>query len=147
MRDVKYADLNDLAVGQYYESRNMVGEADIKIFADVSGDFNPVHLDEAYARTTFFKGRIAHGMLSASYISAIIGTRLPGAGSIYLSQSLKFKAPVRIGDEVVTRVEVVNIDQKRKRVQLSCVCKVKDVIVLDGEAEIMVPASENVEPS
>jgi 3-hydroxybutyryl-CoA dehydratase len=117
-----------------------VTESDIVAFAGVSGDDNPVHLNEDYAATTMFKGRIAHGMLSVGYISAVIGTRLPGPGCIYLSQSLRFKAPVGIGDTVTARVTVTAVDQARNRVKLSTVCMVGDKVVIDGEAEVMAPA-------
>lgn len=143
MPKIRQAFLEDLALGQCFEKINVVSEDDISRFAEVSGDDNPLHVDEAYARTTLFKGRIAHGMISASYISAILGTQLPGAGSIYLSQSLKFRAPVRIGDSVVSRVEITAIDSLKKKVKLACVCKVKQVIVLEGEAEVMVPHLNN----
>jgi 3-hydroxybutyryl-CoA dehydratase len=117
-----------------------VTEADIVAFAGVSGDDNPVHLNQDYAATTMFKGRIAHGMLSVGYISAVIGTRLPGAGCVYLNQSLRFKAPVRIGDTVTARVTVTAVDRARNRVKLSTVCTVGDKVVIDGEAEVMAPA-------
>ena len=116
-----------------------VTEADIIAFAGVSGDDNPVHLNEDYATSTMFKGRIAHGMLSVGYISAVIGTRLPGPGCIYLSQSLRFRAPVSIGDTVTARVTVTAMDCERNRVTLSTVCTVGDKIVIDGEAEVMPP--------
>ena len=116
-----------------------VTEADIIAFAGVSGDDNPVHLNEDYAASTMFKGRIAHGMLSVGYISAVIGTRLPGPGCIYLSQSLRFRAPVSIGDTVTARVTVTAMDRERNRVTLSTVCTVGDKIVIDGEAEVMPP--------
>ena len=96
----------DLSIGQSASFSKTVTEADIAAFAGVSGDFNPVHVDETYARTTMFKGRIAHGMLSAAFISTVFGTRLPGPGAIYVALSLKFKAPVRIGDTVTARVEL-----------------------------------------
>ena len=116
-----------------------VTEADIIAFAGVSGDDNPVHLNEDYAASTMFKGRIAHGMLSVGYISAVIGTRLPGPGCNYLSQSLRFRAPVSIGDTVTARGTVTAMDRERNRVTLSTVCTVGDKIVIDGEAEVMPP--------
>jgi len=117
-----------------------VTEADIVGFAAVSGDDNPVHLNQDYAEGTIFKGRIAHGMLSVGYISAVIGTRLPGPGCIYLNQSLRFKAPVAIGDTVTARVTVTTVDQAHNRVKLTTVCTVGDKVVIDGEAEVMAPA-------
>ena len=104
-----------------------------------SGDINPVHLDEAYARTTPFQGRIAHGMLSAAYISAVIGTKLPGPGAIYLSQSLRFRRPVKLGDPVVTRVTIQSLDARRGHATLATVCQVDGKTVVEGEAVIMVP--------
>jgi len=131
--------LEDLSVGQSAELARTVTDQDITAFAAVTGDVNPVHLDEAYARTTPFKGRIAHGMLSAGHISAVLGTRLPGPGAIYVSQTLSFKRPVHIDDEVVTRVVVIAIDPKRRFVTLSTVCQVSGKTVVEGEAVVMVP--------
>jgi 3-hydroxybutyryl-CoA dehydratase len=129
----------DLQVGQSAEMTRTVTEADIQAFAAVSGDTNPVHLDEAYAQTTSFQGRIAHGMLSAAYISAVIGTKLPGPGAIYLSQSLKFRRPVRIGAAVVTKVTVEALDERRGHATFATVCQVDGKSVVEGEALIMVP--------
>jgi 3-hydroxybutyryl-CoA dehydratase len=131
--------LEDLSVGQSEELARTVTGADLEAFAAVTGDENPVHLDEAFAATTPFGGRIAHGMLSAGYISAVIGTRLPGPGAIYVSQSLRFRRPVRIGDTVTARAEITAIDKARGRVSLKTVCSVAGKTVVDGEAEIMVP--------
>ena len=131
--------LEDLSLGQSAERTHVVTEADITAFAEVSGDFNPVHMDEVFAATTVFKGRIAHGMLSAAYISALIAGELPGAGSIYMSQSLRFRRPVRIGDEVTTQVSITAIDEAKARVTLATVCSVADKVVLDGEALVMAP--------
>ena len=127
----------DLKVGMSAEYAKTVTEADILLFAGVSGDNNPVHINEEYAATTRFKGRIAHGMLSASFISTVLGTRLPGPGSIYLSQSLKFKAPVKIGDTVVAVVSITDLDAEKKRVSLTTTCRVKDIVVIEGEAVVM----------
>lgn len=130
---------DELTVGQSVETSRVVGAADIEAFAEVSGDNNPVHLDEAYARTTTFGERIAHGMLSAAYISAILGTRLPGPGAIYLSQSLRFRRPVRIGDLVVARATVTALDDAKGRVTLETVCEVGGKTVMDGEAVVIAP--------
>lgn len=130
--------IEDLDVGMSATFAKTITDADIVMFAGVSGDTNPVHLDEDYAAGTVFKTRIAHGMLSAGLISAVLGTKLPGPGAIYLSQTLKFKAPVRIGDTVTARCEVADIDTDKGRVTLSCVCLVKDKPVLEGEAQVMV---------
>ncbi|MCH8925610.1 MAG: MaoC family dehydratase, partial [Proteobacteria bacterium] len=115
-----------------------VTEADIVMFAGVSGDTNPVHLDALFADQTPFKGRIAHGMLSASFISTVLGTRLPGPGCIYLSQSLKFRAPVKAGDTVTARVTVKDVDIETKRITVDTVCTVGDTVVIDGEAQLIV---------
>lgn len=130
--------LEDITIGQTASFEKTVTEADIQNYADVSGDTNPVHLDEDYARTTSFQSRIAHGMLSAGFISAILGTKLPGPGSIYLSQNLRFKAPVRIGDLVRATVEVSDIDPSRRRITLITRCAVEGQLVIDGEAVVMV---------
>jgi len=131
--------LEDLELGMSAERAHVVTEADITAFAEVSGDFNPVHMDEAFAATTAFKGRIAHGMLSAAWLSALIAGDLPGPGTIYMSQSLRFRRPVRIGDEVVSRVEVTAIDTEKARVTLATVCRVAGKDVLEGEALVMAP--------
>ena len=130
---------DELTLGQSAETCHVVGAADLEAFAEVSGDTNPVHLDEDYAKGTPFGGRIAHGMLSAAYISAVLGTKLPGPGAIYLSQSLRFRRPVRIGDEVTTQVTVKALDEKRGHATLETVCKVAGKAVVDGEAVVMVP--------
>lgn len=117
----------------------VIGEADVQAFAAVSGDHNPVHLDQAYAETTPFKGRIAHGMLSAAYISALLGTELPGPGAIYLSQTLDFKRAVRIGDALTVRARVEAIDEKSGQVTLSTGCWLGRRVAVDGTAQVMVP--------
>ena len=134
--------LEDLSVGQSAELTMTVDAAGIESFAQVTGDVNPVHLDEAYAATTPFKTRIAHGMLSAGYISAVIGTQLPGPGAIYISQALRFKRPVKIGDAVTARATIIEIDQEKARITLETVCTVADKAVVEGEAVIMVPRRE-----
>lgn len=130
----------DLELGMSASVSRTVSEADILMFAGVSGDTNPVHLDQEFAASTMFGGRIAHGMLSAGLISAVFGTRLPGPGSIYLSQNLKFKAPVKIGDTVVARVTVKELKTEKRRAIFSTVCTVGATVVLDGEAELLIPA-------
>ncbi|MDR1855284.1 MAG: MaoC family dehydratase [Azoarcus sp.] len=129
----------DLKVGQTASLARTVSEADILAFAGVSGDSNPVHVDQEFAASTPFKGRIAHGILSASYISTVIGTKLPGPGTIYLSQNLKFKAPVRIGDTVLARVTVTALEPEKHRITLSTICYVGDTEVLVGEASVLLP--------
>jgi 3-hydroxybutyryl-CoA dehydratase len=130
--------LEDLQVGMTAEFAKTVTEADIVAFADVSGDTNPVHMDEAFAAATPFKGRIAHGMLGASLISTVLGTRLPGPGCIYVSQDLRFKAPVRIDDTVSARVTVTEIIPEKRRVTFACECRVGDTVVIAGAATMMV---------
>ena len=131
--------IDELSVGMSAIYEHIVTVADIETFASVSGDHNPVHLDENYAKTTRFKGRIAHGMLGASYISTAIASRLPGPGSIYLGQTLSFRAPVRPGDKVEARVTVAEILHDKGRVVLKTQCRVGDTVVIDGEATVLVP--------
>jgi 3-hydroxybutyryl-CoA dehydratase len=130
----------DLKVGMSAEFGKTVSEADIYNFAGVSGDTNPVHINEEFGKSTMFKSRIAHGMLSVGFISAVIGTKLPGPGCIYVSQNLRFKAPVRIGDTVTAKVEVTELNVEKKRVTLKTVCTVGENVVIDGEAVAMVPS-------
>jgi 3-hydroxybutyryl-CoA dehydratase len=128
--------LEDISIGMSAKFAKTITEADIILYAGVSGDTNPVHLNAEFAENTLFKERIAHGMLSASLLSTIFGTKLPGPGSIYMNQNLNFKAPVCIGDTVVAMAKVREI--KGKRVSFDCVCTVGDTVVLDGEATLMV---------
>jgi len=130
--------LEDLSVGMSASYAKTVTEADVILFAGISGDDNPVHINEEFAAETMFKGRIAHGMFSAALISAVLGTRLPGPGCIYISQEMKFKAPVRIGDTVTATATVKEVNTERRRVILETVCTVKGKMVLDGEAVLMV---------
>jgi 3-hydroxybutyryl-CoA dehydratase len=129
----------DLRVGQTAHMERVVDDALIRQFTALSGDDNPVHLDEEYARQTRFGGRIAQGMLGATFISAVIGSRLPGHGTIYLSQSLKFLAPVRIGDCVITEATVAELRPEKSRAVLKTVCRVGDRVTIEGEALVMVP--------
>lgn len=130
----------DLSVGQEASLSTTVSEADIVAFAEISGDKNPVHIDAQYAAGTMFKERFAHGMLSAAYISAVFGMKLPGPGAIYISQTLNFKAPVKIGDTVVTTVKVIELIAEKKRARFETVCSVNGKAVVQGEAVLMVPA-------
>ena len=132
--------LEDLEIGMTRSLSKVITDKDIEMFAEVSTDHNPVHLDADYAAKTMFKGRIAHGMLSAGLISAVIGGLLPGHCTIYLGQSLKFLAPVRPGDEVVAEVKVVAIDHARRRVTLETTCSVGDTTVIKGEALVLAPS-------
>ncbi|MGH7006417.1 MAG: MaoC family dehydratase [Alphaproteobacteria bacterium] len=128
-----------MKLGQTAVYSKTVTDADILAFAGVSGDTNPIHLSDDFARTTMFEGRIAHGMLSASFISTLIGTRLPGPGAIYMSQNLKFLAPVRPGQTVNTRATVTDINHEKARITLHTQCMVGDEVVIEGEALIKVP--------
>lgn len=128
----------DIEIGQSASYERTVTERDIALFGEATGDMNPVHFDEAYAATTPFKTRIAHGMLTAGFFSAVLGTQLPGAGSIYVAQTLSFKAPVKIGDHVVATCAVKAKD--RRRVTLDCVARVGDTVVAEGEAVLLAPA-------
>ncbi len=130
--------LEDLSVGQSAQREWTVSEAAVAAFAEVSGDTNPLHLDEAYAAGTQFKGRVAHGMLAGGYISAVLGMQLPGPGAIYVSQSLKFRRPIRIGDRVLARATIKEIDERKGHVTLSTVCSVAGKKVVDGEAVAIV---------
>ena len=132
--------IEDIEIGMTRSLRKTVTDRDIALFAEVSTDHNPVHLDDAYARDTIFEGRIAHGMLTASLISAVIGEQLPGHGSVYLGQSLRFMAPVRPGDVVDTHVTVTAIDPAKRRVTLETHCAVGKTVVLKGEALVMAPS-------
>ena len=132
--------INDIMVGDAAEFAKTVSESDIYLYAGVTGDLNPAHINEAYAEKTFFKTRIAHGMLSAGYISAVLGTQLPGPGTVYLKQELKFLAPVHIGDTITARVEVHEKAKEKNRLILKTTCTNQDgELVLDGEALVSPP--------
>ncbi len=134
--------IEDLEVGMSRTLEKTIQDYDIHAFAEISTDHNPVHLDEEYAQQTIFEGRIAHGMLTAALISAVIGEQLPGHGTIYLGQSLKFLAPVRPGDTVVAEVSVREIDYGKRRVTLDCACRVGNRTVLTGEALVLAPSKK-----
>lgn len=131
--------LEELHVGMAAEKIVTATEERIRLFAEASDDFNPVHLDEAFAAKTAYRGRIAHGLLSASFGSAVVGTILPGAGSIYISQQLQFHLPVRIDDVVTIRVSVISVDQESARVELNCEGFVDGKLIMDGVATVRVP--------
>jgi len=131
--------VNEMEVGQSASMSKTVTEADIILFAGITGDFNPAHIDEEYAKQSMFKGRIAHGMLSAGFISATLAMKLPGPGSIYLSQSMKFKAPVRMGDTVKTTVTITDINVDKKIVKLETFCSVGETKVVVGDCAMMKP--------
>ncbi len=146
MDDVVRYYLEDLKVGQTDSFTKTVTEADIVLFAGVSGDTNPMHLDQVYAESTMFKGRIAHGMLVVSLISCVLGTRLPGPGAIFIAQSAHYKAPVRIGDTVEARATVTEIVPERERVVLRTTCHVGDTLAVDGDATVKVPSRAGLRP-
>ncbi|MEO1908933.1 MAG: MaoC family dehydratase [Paracoccus sp. (in: a-proteobacteria)] len=132
--------IEDLEVGMSRNLQKQITDQDIQMFATVSTDHNPVHLDDDYAQDTIFEGRIAHGMLTAGLISAVIGEQLPGHGTVYLGQTLKFLAPVRPGDMVRAEVTVETIDHSKRRVTLATRCLVGDRVVLKGEAVVLAPS-------
>ena len=132
--------IEDIEMGMTRYIRKVITDRDIEQFAEISTDHNPVHLDEEYARDTIFEGRIAHGMLTAGLVSAVIGEQLPGHGTIYMSQNLKFLAPVRPGDLVHAEVKVVDMVIDKRRVKLDCRCEVNGKNVLIGEAIVLAPS-------
>ena len=132
--------IEDIEMGMTRYIRKIITDRDIEQFAEISTDHNPVHLDDEYARDTIFEGRIAHGMLTAGLVSAVIGEQLPGHGTIYMSQNLKFLAPVRPGDLVHAEVKVVDMVIDKRRVKLDCRCEVKGKNVLVGEAMVLAPS-------
>jgi 3-hydroxybutyryl-CoA dehydratase len=132
--------IDELKPGMSESFTKTVTERDIELFGEISGDVNPVHFDEAFAAKTIFKGRIAHGVLSSSYISTVLGMKMPGPGTIFMSLTTRFKAPVRIGDTVVATCTVREVVADKRRVVFDCACKVGDVTVVDGEAMVMAPA-------
>ncbi|MBP6338207.1 MAG: MaoC family dehydratase [Vitreoscilla sp.] len=137
MNELNGYDVEDLKVGMVATFSKTITEADIVLFAGVSGDNNAVHVNEEFAATTRFGGRIAHGFLTASVISAAVANRLPGPGTVYLSQQLQFRAPVRPGQTVHATVTVSTIDTTKRRVGLETVCRVGDTVVIDGQALVM----------
>lgn len=132
--------IEDLRPGMAESFTKTVAERDIELFGEVSGDVNPVHFDEDFARQTVFKGRIAHGVLSASYISTVLGMKMPGPGTIFMSLSTRFRAPVRIGDTVTATCTVREVVADKRRILFDCVCRVGDTVVVEGDALVMAPA-------
>ena len=132
--------IEDLKPGMSESYTRTVTEADVDLFGAVTGDMNPLHFNEEYARQTVFRGRIAHGMLTTSYLSTVLGTRMPGPGSIFISANVRFKAPVRIGDTVTATCTVRDINLHRKRAVFDCIVHVGKTVVVEGEANIMVPS-------
>lgn len=135
--------IEQIRVGDAAEFAKTVTETDVYLYAGITGDLNPAHLNEAYAKGTFFKTRIAHGMLTAGFISSILGMQLPGPGTIYMRQSLSFLAPVRFGDTITARAEVVEVIAEKNRVRLKTTCTNQDgIVVLDGEALVSPPKAK-----
>lgn len=138
MAEVRGIALEEMEIGQSAEAVRTVTEEDLDMFAKVSGDYNPVHMDEEFARSTPFRGRIAHGALVASFISGVLGNQLPGPGAIFLGLNMRFFLPTRIGDEVTTRVTVKSVDLKSRKALMQCICTVGDKTTMEAEAEVMV---------
>lgn len=135
--------IHELQVGDWEEFTKTVTETDICLYAGVSGDMNPAHINETYAAQSMFQSRIAHGMLPAGFISAVLGTKLPGPGTIYLKQDLSFKAPVRIGDTVTARAEVQDVNTEKKRATLKTTCTNQEgTVVIEGQAVVMPPQGQ-----
>ena len=141
MNELGGYEFKELCVGMSVTYAKTITEADIVLFAAVSGDNNAIHTNEEFAATTIFKGRIAHGMLSASVISAALANKLPGPGAIYMSQNLRFRAPVRAGDTVHATVTIKELIPEKHRVLLSTCCTVRDEVVIEGDALVALPAS------
>jgi 3-hydroxybutyryl-CoA dehydratase len=146
MLELRVLHFEDLSVGMSETFAKTVASSDVVGFAEVTGDRNPIHLSQHFAAKTPFGTRIAHGLYTASLISAVLGTRLPGPGAIYIGQTLNFRAPVRIGDTVEVRVEVVELVPERHRARLACTCTVAGEVVLDGEATVKVPTRSDSPP-
>ena len=134
--------LEELSVGMSATYARTVTETDLVLFAGVSGDSNPIHMNALYAAKTRFGGRIVHGMLSAGYLSALLGSKLPGPGTIYLRQNLSFRHPVRIGDTVEAEITITDIVPEKARVSLKTVCRVGDTVVIEGDALVLVPRAD-----
>ena len=131
--------IDELKPGMSASFEKTVTERDVELFGEVSGDMNPVHFDEEFARKTIFRGRNAHGVLCLSYISTVLGMKMPGPGTIFMSATSRFKAPVRIGETVVTQCTVREVVPEKRRVLFDCVCKVGETTVVEGEALVMAP--------
>ena len=131
--------IDELKPGMSESFEKTVTERDVKLFGEVSGDLNPVHFDDEFARKTVFRGRIAHGVLCLSYISTVLGMKMPGPGTIFMSATSRFRAPVRIGDAVMTVCTVREVMPEKRRVLFDCLCNVGDTVVVEGEALVMAP--------
>jgi len=140
MENIVHTYFEDLKIGQVGTLGKTITDADILMFAGVSGDTNPAHMDDEYAATTMFKTRIAHGMLSGAVISALFGTKFPGPGCIYVAQSLRFKAPVRVGDTLRVKAEITDLKPEKKFAVFRTTGTVRETVVVDGEATLMIPS-------
>jgi len=137
-------EIESIEIGMEVSYSQTITDADIKAFSGISGDKNPVHMDNEYAKNSRYKKRIAHGLMSASYFSALFGTKIPGEGCVYVSQSLKFKRPVYLEDTVTAKVIVTSINLNKRRVFFRTICTVNNKIVIDGEAELYVPENKEI---
>jgi 3-hydroxybutyryl-CoA dehydratase len=146
MLELRTLYFEDLSVGMTESLAKIISSSDVVGFAEVTGDRNPIHLSEHFAAKTPFGRRIAHGLYTASLISAVLGTRLPGPGAIYISQTLNFRAPVRLGDTVEVTVTLAELIPDRQRARLTCTCTVAGEVVLDGEALVKVPSRADARP-
>jgi len=138
MSDFEGYAITELEVGQSAEITRVVDDETVRKFAEVSGDFNPLHMDEAYAKRSPFRGRIAHGALVASFISCVLGNHLPGPGAVFAGMTMRFERPVRIGATVIARATVTEVDVKARRVKLACVCEVEGETCMEADAEVIV---------
>ena len=137
--------IDEISLNESAEFAKTISESDVYLYAGVTGDLNPAHINEEYAKETFFKTRIVHGMLAAGMISAVLGMRLPGPGAVYVRQELNFLAPIRIGDTVTARVEVIEIMTEKKQLRLRTTCSKQDgTVVVDGEAIVSPPRPKKV---
>ena len=132
--------IDDLKPGMSESFTKTVSERDVQLFGEVSGDMNPVHFDEKFARGTLFRGRIAHGVLSISFLSTVLGMKMPGPGTIFISANTTFKAPVRIGDTVTATCTVREVNPEKRRVYFDCVCKVGETVVVEADVTVMPPS-------
>ena len=138
MSDFEGFGITELEIGQSAEIVRVADEEAVRKFAEVSGDFNPLHMDEAYASKSPFRGRIVHGALVASFVSCVLGNHLPGPGAIFVGMNMRFERPVRVGDRVIARATVTEIDVKARRVKLACVCEVDGQLCMAADAEVVV---------
>lgn len=138
MNDFEGFAINELEVGQSAEIERMADDEAVRKFAEVSGDFNPLHMDEDHARKSPFRGRIVHGALVASFVSCVVGNHLPGPGAVFAGMTMRFERPVRVGDKVIARATVTEVDVKARRVKLACVCEVEGQVCMEADAEVIV---------